>query len=87
VAAFRAGRPFYLRQDLQGIDSEVAEYYVFDGSGSMYRLLWDSDPSGGSGVGAHITQQQCASPTVVVRDDFEQVSCTLTGPMRDVCGR
>ena len=54
-----AGAPFYAHYDVQGIDSRVAFGVVRDPSGQTSVLLWDSDPSGGSGAPGRITENVC----------------------------
>lgn len=63
IAAFEAGEPFFVIYDLQGIDSSISAATVFDGS-TLYSLYRDSDPSGGSGVGAVVTESVCTSGSV-----------------------
>ena len=53
-----AGAPFYAHYDVQGIDSRVALGVVRDPNGQTSVLLWDSDPSGGSGAPARITGER-----------------------------
>ncbi len=54
-----AGAPFFAHYDVQGIDSRVAFGVVRDPNGQTSVLLWDSDPSGGSGAPARITEYVC----------------------------
>lgn len=54
-----AGAPFFAHYDAQGIDSQVAYGVVRDPNGQTSVLLWDSDPSGGSGSPARITEYVC----------------------------
>jgi hypothetical protein len=85
VTAMRAGRGFVVEQELRGIDSAVSELFVREGaSGAMHRLVFDD---GGPNLGVRITEQACADPMIVVREGFEQVTCTPTGEVREVCAR
>ena len=60
--------PFHARYDLQGVDSEVVLGVVRDAAGRASILLWDSDPSGGSNVGAQITETVCGgAPPILTR--------------------
>jgi hypothetical protein len=77
-----AGTPFFARYDVQGIDSQVALGVVRDPQGQTSVLLWDSDPSGGSGAPARITESVCGGDppvqTPLTRPDgFPVVSCTV----------
>jgi hypothetical protein len=54
-----AGTPFFARYDVQGVDSQVALGVVRDPQGQTSVLLWDSDPSGGSGAPAKISESVC----------------------------
>jgi hypothetical protein len=63
VAANKAGKPFRVLYDVQGIDSFVAEAYVRSPDGTLQGLLWDSDPSGGGRRGPGVVNlMQCPSP-------------------------
>jgi hypothetical protein len=50
LAAFHAGKPFRVRYDLQGIDSDVAAGLSRAKSGKLYGMFFDGDPMGGGGV-------------------------------------
>lgn len=54
-----AGAPFFAHYDVQGIDSRVAFGVVRGPNGQTSVLLWDSDPSGGSGAPARVTEYVC----------------------------
>ena len=77
-----AGTPFFAHYDEQGIDSRVALGVVRDPQGQTSVLLWDSDPSGGSGAPARITESVCGGDPPVQTpmtnpDGFPVVSCTV----------
>lgn len=67
VEAFQAGAPFFVVAELQGIDSSVSTAVAFDGT-NLLSLYRDSDPSGGSNVGASVTENICTSGSVVPGD-------------------
>jgi hypothetical protein len=50
LKAFREGRPFRVRYDLQGIDSDVSAGLVYTPEGKLYALVFDGDPSGQGGT-------------------------------------
>ncbi len=79
VGAFQKGTPFYAIYTLQGIDSQVQNAFASDGS-SLWTLSYDSDPSGGSQVGAVIYQSTCMDPTVQKgkKSGTEELSCTAS---------
>lgn len=86
VAALQAGTPFVSQREEQGIDSQVTSAAAFDGT-NLVSLYRDSDPSGGSGVGAVIWLNLCSSATVEPGDEGHDVvfcgeptcSCELEG--------
>jgi hypothetical protein len=49
LAANKAGKPFRVRYDMQGIDSYVAVAFVRLPDGTVEALSYDSDPAGGGG--------------------------------------
>ena len=55
-----------------------------DGTG--YSYLFDSDPSGGSHIGARIQRWRCSALRVETVDGHEQVQCVEGGSLSDVCG-
>jgi hypothetical protein len=78
-----AGTPFFARYDVQGIDSRAALGVVRDPQGGTSVLLWDSDPSGGAGAPARITESVCGGDPPVQtpltrHDGFPIVGCTAT---------
>jgi hypothetical protein len=77
-----AGTPFFARYDVQGVDSRVALGVVRDPQGQTSVLLWDSDPSGGSGAPARITESVCGGDPPVQTPltragGLPVVSCTV----------
>ena len=86
-----AGAPFYAHYEVQGIDSRVAFGVVRDQSGQTSVLLWDSDPSGGSGAPARITEYVCGGDPPVRTQLTDPGSptvagCTVTTSTDPACG-
>jgi hypothetical protein len=78
VGAFRKGAPFYAIYALQGIDSQVTMAFASNGP-SIWTLSYDSDPSGGSQVGAVIYQSTCEAPTVRKgKTGHDELSCSAS---------
>ena len=50
LTAFRLGKPFRVRYDLQGIDSNVSAGLVYTPEGKLYGLVFDGDPLGRGGT-------------------------------------
>ena len=48
--AFHQGKPFRVRYDLQGIDSNVSAGLVYTPEGKLYGLVFDGDPMGQGGT-------------------------------------
>ena len=78
IGAFEKHAPFYAVYTQQGDDSQVMTAFVSDGS-SVWMLNYDSDPSGGSDVGAVIYQSTCLEPTVQKgKTGNDELSCTAS---------
>ncbi len=75
VAMFKAGKPFYARYDFKGIDSRIAKILLRTPQGKMYLLHYDSDPSGGSGVGEAVGEDRCLNPQIVNFAGQQRVEC------------
>ena len=91
AAQTQAGMPFFARYDVQGIDSRGAYGVVRDPTGRTSVFVWDSDPSGGDGVGARITETVCGGvPPVQTQASggpaFPVVGCTVETSTDPVCG-
>jgi hypothetical protein len=91
AAQTEAGVPFYAHYDAQGIDSRVAYGVVRDPSGRTSVLFWDSDPSGGAGAGARVTESVCSGqPPVQTQQTggpaVPIVGCTVETSTDLVCG-
>jgi hypothetical protein len=83
--------PFYARYDVQGTDSSVAYGVVRSAQGQSSVWFFDSDPSGGSNVGAHVAQTVCGGdpPLQVAADPNTSsvpVSCTVAATTTVICG-
>jgi len=50
LKAFHAGKPFRVRYDLQGYDSDVSAGLVYTPEGKLYGLVFDGDPYGQGGT-------------------------------------
>jgi hypothetical protein len=91
VTAFQRGKAFVARYDRMGTDSKVVFGIAGDASGRVTFLLWDGDPSGGSGAGAVISGDVCVDPVVdssPSRDPFVSppLTCTSTTSLGRTCG-
>jgi hypothetical protein len=79
VEAFEAGKPFFVRYDLQGIDSIVADGMSGDARGVIYLYTYDSGPSGGGNVGGNagerISEQECDIAKVVPVKEGRRIQC------------
>jgi hypothetical protein len=64
VEAFRSQQAFVARYDRQGTDSRVVSGLAGDAQGNVSFLLWDSDPSGGSGASPVISGGTCPNVSV-----------------------
>ncbi|HEY2900099.1 MAG TPA: hypothetical protein VGL59_05970 [Polyangia bacterium] len=64
VTSFKNGVAFVAQYDRQGTDSKVVFGIAGDAHGAVTFLLWDGDPSGGSGVDPVISGDLCLGPSV-----------------------
>ena len=64
VTAFKNGVAFVAQYDRQGTDSKVVFGIAGDAHGTVTFLLWDGDPSGGSGAAPVISGDLCLGPSV-----------------------
>ncbi len=64
VTAFKNRVAFVAQYDRQGTDSKVVFGIAADVNGTVTFLLWDGDPSGGSGADPVITGDLCFGPSV-----------------------
>lgn len=63
VQATEDRAPAWASFQLQGIDSRIDEAWAYDGT-TLFGLIRDSDPSGGSGARPTLTQSTCSSFSV-----------------------
>lgn len=87
VAAFQAGTPFFATYEEQGIDSAVSSAIVSDGT-AVWTVYRDSDPSGGSQIGALVQRSACVEPTVAAGDaGHDVIVCNgSSGGSCAICG-
>lgn len=64
TTALAEGRPFVLRQVLQGIDSDVMRYVIGNARGETFVGDYDSDPSGGGGACEVFDVTECGSAEI-----------------------
>ena len=62
--AFSNHSPFFAQYDRRGTDSKLVFGLAGDSSGKVTFLLWDGDPSGGSGAPPVITGDTCEGPAI-----------------------
>ena len=91
VTAFESGAAFVAQYDRMGSDSRVVFGIAGDGNGNVTFLLWDGDPSGGSGADPVISGDRCVDPSVDLsstRDPFVSppVTCMSTTSLGRTCG-
>lgn len=87
LAAQRAGKPFRVRYDLQGIDSLVAVAIVRTQAGAVESLMWDSDPSGGGRRGPGVVfPKECPEPVHLWVNPSGRINCfqNKSSPPKDV---
>jgi hypothetical protein len=76
LAAQRAGKPFRIRYDIQGIDSLVAVAIVRTQAGTVESLMWDSDPSGGGRRGPGVVfPKRCPEPVHLWVNPRGRINC------------
>jgi hypothetical protein len=91
VSAFKNGTPFLAQYDRMGSDSRVVFGIAGDVNGQVTFLLWDGDPSGGSGADPVISGNLCVGPSVdssSMRDPFiaPPLTCASTTSLGRTCG-
>jgi hypothetical protein len=80
--------PFYVRYDLQGIDSEVSAGLAGDAAGNMYFVEYDSmgwetnGLSKGAEVtdGKHIYMEPCPNPVTLRKTRTGRLTCAKSDP-------
>jgi hypothetical protein len=81
LAANKAGKPFRVRYDLQGIDSYVGVAMVRLPDGTVEALSYDSDPMGGGGR-AHemVGVRKCPAPVQLYTSPQGRLTCFTGKP-------
>lgn len=83
--AFTAKKAFRVLYDLNGTDSKVISAVAGTPSGQVQTLLYDSDPSGGSGRHATLTRIECVGPHVETIAGHKKLTCTSDGASARLC--
>lgn len=81
--AFLQHKPFRVRYDLQGIDSDVAAGLVLTPQGKLFAIFFDGDPYGGGGTSEQnqrVYVQLCPKPVSVRVTPSGRLSCFSTQP-------
>lgn len=91
VAAFQSGVAFVAQYERRGTDSKVVFGIAGDAHGTVTFLLWDGDPSGGSGADPVISGDVCLAPSVnsdQTRDPsmIPPLTCASTTSLGRTCG-
>ena len=78
LEAFRAGSPFRVRYDLQGIDSAVSAGLVYTPDHKLYGLVFDGDPFGQGGTSwsrQRVEKVACPLPYHVYLNPNGRLNC------------
>lgn len=80
LVAMETHAAFVIRLELRGTDSHVVQAWVGQKDGDVFHLLYDGDPSGGSGVGARIERWTCLGPSrrLLTENDIASTSFGFT---------
>jgi len=79
--ALAAGTAFRVALQYQGVDSFIWQGAARDEHGRLWLLSYDSDPSGGSQVGAVLNVASCSKIQVVAVQGRDDMNCTpASGP-------
>jgi hypothetical protein len=87
LAAQKAGKPFRVRYDLQGIDSAVSVAVVRAPTGKVGMVNYDSDPTGsGSRSNEVIYPKRCPEPVHLWVNPSGRINCfqQASSPPKDV---
>lgn len=86
--ALASGDPFTVRQELQGIDSQVELGFVVDQDGVVQQLTYDSNICGSStcteGCGPIVRVMECVGPRIGAMPEQSLVDCG-TGESATLC--
>jgi hypothetical protein len=91
VDALGTNKPFFAQYDRQGTDSKIVLGIAGDGDGNVVFLLWDGDPSGGSGADPVIMGDECINPSPNVSPDRDPaieppIACESSSSLGRTCG-
>jgi hypothetical protein len=78
VQAFETSRPFWVRYDLQGIDSHLETVFVRTQHGNFMRIDWDSDVTGNpieSRAKPSLVQTSCSGQLTTAADGSKEFTC------------
>jgi hypothetical protein len=89
--SFTGKASFIARYDRRGTDSKVVFGIAGDAQGTVTFLLWDGDPSGGSGADPVISGTECVGPTPDLstnRNSYTTppLTCTSSTSLGRTCG-
>ena len=76
--AFGQGKPFRVRYDLQGIDSNVSAGLVYTPEGRLYGLVFDGDPMGHGGTSwsrQRVEEIRCPFPFHLYTNPNGRLNC------------
>jgi hypothetical protein len=83
MKAFLTGRPFRVRYDLQGYDSDISAGLVRAGDGRMYAISFDGDPWGKGGTSLfrqQVTTTECPQPAILRMSVGNRMTCFSAMP-------
>ncbi len=75
LEAFIMRKPFFVWFYLPSIDSKLAVGYAGNKKGEIYRLAYDSDPTGGLKLRASIHHYKCKFPKIIDTDGVRRLNC------------
>ena len=78
LTAFRAKKPFHVRYELQGIDSDVAIGWRGTWDGSVTKFDFDGAPIGGGGTSEkwqQVSERNCPKPVRLSRANDGRLRC------------
>jgi hypothetical protein len=76
--AFHQGKPFRVRYDLQGVDSNLSAGLVYTPEGKLYGLVFDGDPIGRDGTSWSRQRTEkilCPSPFHLYSNSNGRLNC------------
>jgi hypothetical protein len=75
VDAFSMGKPFFVWFYLPSIDSKLAVGYAGNKKGEIYRLAYDSDPTGGLKLRSSTHYYRCQFPKIIDIGGVHRLNC------------